>query len=90
MYFYASVSRASQHVVNETAVNQSIFIVFFCSSLQIIEEEVDSDEDDESTAESVNVGPSIKAAAISQMEAATDSLSRELAKLRTGRASAGT
>nr|GMD96724.1 Ribosome recycling factor [Ipomoea batatas] len=52
-------------------------------------EEVDSDEDNESTTESVNVGPSIKAAAISQMEAATDSLSRELAKLRTGRASAG-
>ncbi|XP_031124127.1 uncharacterized protein LOC116026847 [Ipomoea triloba] len=61
----------------------------FAKGRKNIKEEVDSDEDNESTTESVNVGPSIKAAAISQMEAATDSLSRELAKLRTGRASAG-
>ncbi|KAK6128280.1 hypothetical protein DH2020_037978 [Rehmannia glutinosa] len=34
-------------------------------------------------------GASVKAAAVSQMNAAVDSLSRELAKLRTGRASPG-
>lgn len=39
--------------------------------------------------QTVNIGPMVKAAAISQMEAAIDSLSRELLKLRTGRASAG-
>ncbi|KAF5740472.1 Ribosome recycling factor [Tripterygium wilfordii] len=34
-------------------------------------------------------GPNIKATAVSQMEAAVEALSRELTKLRTGRASAG-
>lgn len=52
-------------------------------------EEVD-DDDYGNPAAAVNIGPSIKAAAVSQMEAAIDALSRELAKLRTGRASAGT
>ncbi|KAK4359705.1 hypothetical protein RND71_021934 [Anisodus tanguticus] len=51
-------------------------------------EEVSDDDYGNATA-AVNVGPSIKATAVSQMEAATDALSRELAKLRTGRASAG-
>ncbi|XP_009787065.1 uncharacterized protein LOC107771345 [Nicotiana tabacum] len=51
-------------------------------------EEVD-DDDYGNPAAAVNIGPSIKAAAVSQMEAAIDALSRELAKLRTGRASAG-
>ncbi|KAG8637730.1 hypothetical protein MANES_15G158300v8 [Manihot esculenta] len=36
-----------------------------------------------------DIGPTIKAVAASQMEAAMVALSRELAKLRTGRASAG-
>lgn len=36
-----------------------------------------------------DIGPTVKAAALSQMEAAMDALSRELVKLRTGRASAG-
>lgn len=36
-----------------------------------------------------DIGPTIKAGAASQMEAAMVALSRELAKLRTGRASAG-
>ncbi|KAF2305977.1 hypothetical protein GH714_009234 [Hevea brasiliensis] len=36
-----------------------------------------------------DIGPTIKAGAASQMEAAIVALSRELAKLRTGRASAG-
>ncbi|KAF8399915.1 hypothetical protein HHK36_015785 [Tetracentron sinense] len=36
-----------------------------------------------------DIGPTVKAAALSQMEAATVALSRELSKLRTGRASAG-
>lgn len=36
-----------------------------------------------------NVGPTIKANAVSQMEAAMAALSAELSKLRTGRASPG-
>lgn len=36
-----------------------------------------------------NVGPTIKANAVSQMEAAMTALSTELSKLRTGRASPG-
>nr|KJB16476.1 hypothetical protein B456_002G231700 [Gossypium raimondii] len=36
-----------------------------------------------------DIGPSVKASAASQMDAAIVALSRELAKLRTGRASAG-
>ncbi|XP_022772378.1 uncharacterized protein LOC111315019 [Durio zibethinus] len=36
-----------------------------------------------------DIGPSVKASAATQMDAAIDALSRELAKLRTGRASAG-
>ncbi|CDP16672.1 unnamed protein product [Coffea canephora] len=56
----------------------------------------DDDDDDEEVekeagniAQIVNIGPMVKATAVSQMEAAIDSLSRELLKLRTGRASAG-
>jgi len=49
--------------------------------------------EDDSAAGSVDVatdiGPSVKEAAKSQMDAAVVALSRELAKLRTGRASAG-
>jgi ribosome recycling factor len=36
-----------------------------------------------------NVGPNIKASALSQMESAIAALSVELSKLRTGRASPG-
>ncbi|XP_058102262.1 uncharacterized protein LOC131246308 [Magnolia sinica] len=36
-----------------------------------------------------DIGPTVKAAAVSQMDAAIVALSRELSKLRTGRASAG-
>ncbi|KAG5534729.1 hypothetical protein RHGRI_022750 [Rhododendron griersonianum] len=46
-------------------------------------------DDDANTVEIVDIGPSVKATAVSLMEAAVDSLSRELSKLRTGRASAG-
>ncbi|GMP80780.1 hypothetical protein CsSME_00035763 [Camellia sinensis var. sinensis] len=46
-------------------------------------------DDDANTVEIVDIGPSVKAAAVLQMEAAVDALSRELSKLRTGRASAG-
>ncbi|KAL6994790.1 hypothetical protein U1Q18_043551 [Sarracenia purpurea var. burkii] len=46
-------------------------------------------DDDANTIEIVDIGPSVKATAVSQMEAAVDALSRELSKLRTGRASAG-
>ncbi|KAJ6949312.1 ribosome-recycling factor [Populus alba x Populus x berolinensis] len=41
------------------------------------------------TVESVDIGPTVKATANSQMDAAVVALSRELQKLRTGRASAG-
>lgn len=41
------------------------------------------------TVESVDIGPIVKATAKSQMDAAVVALSRELQKLRTGRASAG-
>lgn len=41
------------------------------------------------TVESVDIGPAVKATAKSQMDAAVVALSRELQKLRTGRASAG-
>lgn len=45
---------------------------------------------DESTVEVVpNIGPTIKSTASAQMQAGIDALSRELTKLRTGRASAG-
>ncbi|OVA15406.1 Ribosome recycling factor [Macleaya cordata] len=48
------------------------------------------DSDGGNTVEVVpDIGPSVKATAVSQMEAATVALSRELSKLRTGRASAG-
>lgn len=49
----------------------------------------DDDYDDGGTLQVVNIGPSVKAAALSQMEAAIDALSRDLSKLRTGRASTG-
>ncbi|XP_044466287.1 ribosome-recycling factor [Mangifera indica] len=42
-----------------------------------------------STVEVVDIGPTIKEAAVSQMDAAIIALSRELTKLRTGRASPG-
>ncbi|XP_052188666.1 uncharacterized protein LOC127799020 [Diospyros lotus] len=45
--------------------------------------------DDASTVEIVDIGPTVKATAVSQMEAAVDALSRDLSKLRSGRASAG-
>lgn len=45
---------------------------------------------DESTVEVVpNIGPTIKSTASTQMQAGIDALTRELTKLRTGRASAG-
>ncbi|KAK4426069.1 Ribosome-recycling factor [Sesamum alatum] len=53
---------------------------------QIKEEEVDEEEEED---EGGDLGASVKATALAQMEAAIDALSRELIKLRTGRASAG-
>uniref|UniRef100_A0A7C8ZUM7 Ribosome-recycling factor, chloroplastic n=1 Tax=Opuntia streptacantha TaxID=393608 RepID=A0A7C8ZUM7_OPUST len=47
------------------------------------------DDDDASTARVEDIGPVVKSTAVSQMEAAIDALSRELVKLRTGRASPG-
>ncbi|GFY83156.1 ribosome recycling factor [Actinidia rufa] len=46
-------------------------------------------DDDAIAVEVVDIGPSVKVIAVSLMEAAIDSLSHELSKLRTGRASAG-
>lgn len=47
-------------------------------------------KDDDATVEVVlDIGPTVKTGATSQMEAAIVALSRELSKLRTGRASAG-
>ncbi|KVH92778.1 uncharacterized protein LOC112515964 [Cynara cardunculus var. scolymus] len=48
-----------------------------------------SNGDAASRIEIVNIGPIIKSAAVSEMEAAIDAVSNELAKLRTGRASSG-
>ncbi|KAL2506953.1 Ribosome recycling factor [Forsythia ovata] len=53
------------------------------------EDEEELEDDDGDTEEDANLGASIKAASITQMESAVDALSRELAKLRTGRASVG-
>ncbi|KAL3526163.1 hypothetical protein ACH5RR_014535 [Cinchona calisaya] len=53
------------------------------------EEEMEVGKDTGNAAQIANIGPTIKAATVSQMEAAVDALSRELLKLRTGRASAG-
>ncbi|XP_060183699.1 uncharacterized protein LOC132613616 [Lycium barbarum] len=60
----------------------------FAKGRRQMREEVDDDDYGNAPA-AVNVGPTIKATAVSQMEAAIDALSRELTKLRTGRASAG-
>ncbi|CAN6449186.1 unnamed protein product [Victoria cruziana] len=47
-------------------------------------------KDDNDTVEVIpDIGPTVKSSASLQMEAAIDALSRELSKLRTGRASAG-
>ncbi|CAA2972216.1 Ribosome recycling factor [Olea europaea subsp. europaea] len=56
---------------------------------QPIKEQDEDEEELEDTEEDANLGANVKAASISQMESAVDALSRELAKLRTGRASAG-
>ncbi|XP_073143385.1 uncharacterized protein [Henckelia pumila] len=53
------------------------------------EEEHDDEDDDEDRLDHGNVGAIPKVAAASQMDAAVDALSRELTKLRTGRASEG-
>lgn len=47
-------------------------------------------DDDVNTSQVVeDIGPVVKSTAISQMEAALEALSRDLTKLRTGRASTG-
>lgn len=47
------------------------------------------DDDNANTAQVEDIGPVVRSTAVSQMEAALDALSRELVKLRTGRASPG-
>ena len=70
-------------------------LILFLTCCKILEFDDDDDDDEEvekeagNIAQIVNIGPMVKATAVSQMEAAIDSLSRELLKLRTGRASAG-
>lgn len=54
-----------------------------------VEEEEEEEEGDDNDNEKGDLGASVKVAAVSQMNAAIDALSRELTKLRTGRASAG-
>ncbi|CAI9780604.1 unnamed protein product [Fraxinus pennsylvanica] len=53
------------------------------------EDEKELEDDHGDTEKDANLGANVKATSISQMELAVDALSRELAKLRTGRASAG-
>lgn len=53
------------------------------------EEEEQEEEGDDEDGEGIDLGVSVKATAASQMNASVEALSRELAKLRTGRASAG-
>lgn len=63
----------------------SINLIFFFWLLHL------GDDDGVSTIEvSPDIGPTIKASATSQMEAAIAALSGELNKLRTGRAAPGT
>lgn len=69
-------------------------LIYFTSEVLfyffIFWEEQDEDEEElEDTEEDANLGANVKAASISQMESAVDALLRELAKLRTGMASAG-
>lgn len=61
----------------------------FAKGRKQIKYEEDDDSGSEGTAVGINIRSSVKEAAVSQMEAAVEALSRELAKLRTGRASAG-
>lgn len=49
----------------------------------------DSDDEDGGAFGALDIGATVKPAALSQMDAALDALSRELTKLRTGRASVG-
>lgn len=71
--------------------------MFYCFYILEVEEtdeeqEEEQEEDEEVGGDDehgVDLGASVKATAVSQMNAAVDALSRELAKLRTGRASPG-
>ncbi|KAG9447147.1 hypothetical protein H6P81_013275 [Aristolochia fimbriata] len=49
----------------------------------------DDDDDDSGVKVDPNIGPTVKATALAQMDAAIVALSRELCKLRTGRAAPG-
>lgn len=48
-----------------------------------------AEDNSEAVGEVPDIGPALQAAALSHMEAAMDALSKELIKLRTGRASVG-
>lgn len=65
------------------------YMWWFLSFSFLVEYEEDDDSGSEGSAVGTNIRSSVKEAAVSQMEAAVEALSRELAKLRTGRASPG-
>lgn len=62
------------------------WIMFYVFVILIL---LEDDNDDEKIQVDPNFGPTVKSTTLSQMEAAIVALSRELSKLRTGRASAG-
>lgn len=70
-----------------------MFYCFYILEVEETDEEQEEQEEDEEVGgddeHGVDLGASVKATAVSQMNAAVDALSRELAKLRTGRASPG-
>lgn len=62
------------------------WIMFYVFVILIL---LEDDNNDEKIQVDPNFGPTVKSTTLSQMEAAIVALSRELSKLRTGRASAG-
>lgn len=90
-------------IIDKFSVSKHILtIIFYYFSWYIIEEETvdeeeeeeeeeleEEEEDEDDDEEGIDLGALVKVSAVSQMNSAVDALSRELAKLRTGRASAG-
>lgn len=62
---------------------------YVCAHSYSFYKSIEDDSGAGSTVEVVDIGPTVKETAVSQMEAAIVALSRELTKLRTGRASPG-
>ncbi|KAF3788565.1 Ribosome-recycling factor [Nymphaea thermarum] len=86
--FISYHSTTIHHSVQKHEISQSS--AFFHRDFQRGFAKGRKSKDDNDTVEVIpDIGPSVRAAASLQMEAAVDALSRELSKLRTGRASAG-